>query len=188
MMTTQGSFLMQEATLLHQRGELAEAALRYERVLAAEKRNLNALYFLAMIRCQQGALDEGIELARKALKIEPKLAAAHNLIGMAQQQRGKSELALSHFTARSSQSGPVRSHRQSRAPASHARPAQGCNRSSTHALRPDTRRPVGRGTALMFGGRDAAALGDFDAAVAAEPGSASALASRGYLLNQLGVS
>src|ERR1700730_19027 len=97
MMTTPGSFLMQEATLLHQRGELAEAALRYERVLALEKRNLNALYFLATIRCQQGALDDGIALAHKALKIEPKLAAAHNLIGMAQQQRGKSELALSHF-------------------------------------------------------------------------------------------
>jgi len=70
MMNTPGSFLMQEATLLHQRGELAEAALRYERVLAAEKRNLNALYFLAAIRCQQGRLDDGIALALKALKIE----------------------------------------------------------------------------------------------------------------------
>src|SRR4051812_18620023 len=97
MMTMPTSFLMQEATLLHQRGELAEAARRYERVLAAEKRNLHALYFLAAIRCQQGRLDEGIELARRALKIDPKLAAAHNLIGMAQQQSGRYEVALSHF-------------------------------------------------------------------------------------------
>jgi tetratricopeptide (TPR) repeat protein len=187
---TTGSFLMQEASLLHQRGELAEAALRYERVLAAEKRNLNALYFLATIRCQQGALDEGIELARKALKIEPKLGPAHNLIGMAQQQRGKNELALSHYDRAVGANRDLFEAWLNRA---RLQVTLGRRKEAIEsfdravALRPDhALARLGRGTALMIGDRDADALRDFDAAVAAEPGLAPALANRGYLLNRLG--
>jgi tetratricopeptide (TPR) repeat protein len=190
MMTTPGSFLMQEAALLHQRGELAEAALRYERVLTLEKRNLNALYFLAMIRCQQGALDEGIELARKALKIEPKLGPAHNLIGMAQQQRGKYELALSHFDRAVASNRDLFEAWLNRA---RLQVTLGRRRQAIEsfdraiALRPEhAPARLGRGTALMFDDRDAEALSDFNAAVAAAPGLAQALASRGYLLNRLG--
>jgi tetratricopeptide (TPR) repeat protein len=190
MMNTPGSFLMQEATLLHQRGELAEAALRYERVLAVEKRNLNALYFLATIRCQQGALDDGIELARKALKIEPKLAAAHNLIGMAQQQRGKCEVALSHFDRAVAANRDLFEAWLNRAS---LQVTLGRRKEAIEsfdraiALRPNhAPARLARGTALMFGDRDAEALRDFDAAVAAAPDLASALASRGYLLNRLG--
>jgi tetratricopeptide (TPR) repeat protein len=189
-MTTPGSFLMQEATLLHQRGELAEAALRYERVLTLEKRNLNALYFLATIRCQQGALDDGIELARRALKIEPKLAAAHNLIGMAQQQRGKSELALSHFDRAVAINQDLFEAWLNRA---RLQVTLGRRKDAIEsfdraiALRPDhALARLGRGTALMIGDRDEDALGDFNAAVAAAPGLAPALAHRGYLLNRLG--
>src|ERR1043165_1027652 len=88
------SFLMQEATLLHQQGRLSDAAARYEQVLAQEKRNLDAHFLLATIHCQQGRLNEGIELARKAIKLDPKYAAAHNLIAIAQQRLGRTELAL----------------------------------------------------------------------------------------------
>ena len=69
------TFLMQEATLLHQQGQLSEAAVRYEQVLAQEKKNADAHFLLATIHCQQGRLTDGIELARKAIKIEPKYAA-----------------------------------------------------------------------------------------------------------------
>ena len=53
------SFLMQEATLLHRQGQLAEAAARYEQVLAQEKKNPDALFVLATIHCQQGRLERG---------------------------------------------------------------------------------------------------------------------------------
>jgi tetratricopeptide (TPR) repeat protein len=189
-MTTPGSFLMQEATLLHQRGELAEAALRYERVLAAEKRNLNALYFLAAIRCQQGRLDDGIALAHKALKIEPKLAAAHNLIGMAQQQRGKNEVALSHFDRAVAANPDVFEAWFNRA---RLQSMLGRSKEAVEsferaiALRPDhALARFGRGTTLMITDRDTDALKDFDAAVAADPKFAPAFANRGYLLNRLG--
>jgi tetratricopeptide (TPR) repeat protein len=189
-MDVSASFLMQEATLLHQRGDLVEAALRYERVLVTEKRNLNALYFLATIRCQQGALDDGIELARKALKIEPKLGPAHNLIGIAQQQRGKSELALSHFDRAVAANCDLFEAWLNRA---HLQVALSRRRQAIEsfdraiALRPDhALARFGRGTALMIADRDADALKDFDAALAADPKLAPALANRGYLLNRLG--
>src|SRR6188474_1803303 len=91
------AFLMQEAALLHRRGDLTAAAARYEQVLTLEKRNHGALFGLATIHCQQGRLDEGIEFARRAVKAEPKFAAAHNLIGLAQQKLGRAELALNQF-------------------------------------------------------------------------------------------
>jgi len=56
-----GVIPMQELTLLHTARRIAEAAAALtSRVLAAEKRNLNALYFLAADRCQQGRLDDGM--------------------------------------------------------------------------------------------------------------------------------
>ena len=91
------AFLMQEAALLHRRGELAEAARALRAGAGAREGNLGALFGLATIHCQQGRLGEGIELARRAVKAEPKFAAAHNLIGLAQQKLGRAELALNQF-------------------------------------------------------------------------------------------
>src|ERR1044072_6501268 len=74
------SFLMQEATSLHRQGQLVEAAARYEAVLAREKRNTDAMFLLATVLCQQGRLADGIETARKAIKLDPKYAHAYNLM------------------------------------------------------------------------------------------------------------
>jgi protein O-GlcNAc transferase len=81
--------LMQEASLLHRQGKLAEAAARYRQVLALEKKNLGAMFGLATIHCQEGRLEEGIEVARKVVKAAPRYAPAHNLIGLAQQRLGR---------------------------------------------------------------------------------------------------
>src|SRR4030095_4978614 len=78
-------------------GDLPQAAARYEQVLALDKRNLGATFGLATLQCQQGRLNEGIELARRALKIDPKFAPAYNLVGLAQQKLGRGELALNQF-------------------------------------------------------------------------------------------
>src|SRR4029453_2010063 len=91
------SFLMQEATALHREGQLAEAALRYEQGLGREKKNADAMFLLPPIQCQQGRLSDGIETARKAIKIDSKYAPAYNLMGVAQQQLGRTELALNSF-------------------------------------------------------------------------------------------
>ena len=50
-MKAPASFLMQEAALLHQRGELAQAAARYGQVLALEKvRDVGELMKLTAVK------------------------------------------------------------------------------------------------------------------------------------------
>lgn len=184
------SFLMQEAIALHRRGELAAAAARYEQVLAAEKKNLDALYFLASIHCQQGRLAEGVELARRALKIEPKFAPAHDLIGVAQLGLGRNELALNHFD-RAVAANPAFAEawfNRARVLLSLNRRAQAVESfDKAIALNPDHMLArYGRGVALMFDDRNTQALSDFSAAIGLDPRFPLAHAYRGYLLNRLG--
>ena len=63
--------LLQEAARLHRQGAVADAERRYRQVLGSEPEHATALYHLAVIGCQQGRFDEGIELARRSLASEP---------------------------------------------------------------------------------------------------------------------
>jgi|RhiMethySRZTD1v2_1073278.scaffolds.fasta_scaffold38162_4 tetratricopeptide (TPR) repeat protein len=189
-MTTSAAFLMQEAALLHRRGDLPAAAQRYAQVLTLEKRNRAALFGLATIHCQQGRLDEGIELARRAVKAEPKFAAAHNLIGVAQQRLGRAELALNQFDrAIAAEANFVEAWiNRGNVLAALARRSHAIESfSRAIALQPENVLALNaRGTALMIDDRDHEAIADFGAAVARDPNFASAFANRGYLLNRLG--
>ena len=184
------AFQMQEAALLHRRGDLTAAAARYEQVLTLEKRNHGALFGLATIHCQQGRLEQGIELARRAVKVEPKFAAAHNLIGVAQQKLGRAELALNQFDrAIAAEANFVEAWiNRGNVLAALARRGHAIESfSRAIALRPDHVPALNaRGTALMIDDRDEEAIADFDAAVARDPNFALAFANRGYLLNRLG--
>jgi cytochrome c-type biogenesis protein CcmH/NrfG len=75
-MASASSFLLQEAAQFHERGALAEAASRYRQVLESEPQNVDALYCLAVIGCQQGRFSEGIDLLRQALAVDPRHARA----------------------------------------------------------------------------------------------------------------
>jgi tetratricopeptide (TPR) repeat protein len=184
------SFLMQEATALHREGQLVEAAIRYEQVLAREKRNTDAMFLLATAQCQQGRLSDGIETARRAIRIDPKCAVAHNLIGVAQLELGRAELALNSFD-RAVAADPAFAeawfnralHLLTLGRRVHA--IESFDRSIS--LNPDHAvARHGRGTALMLEDRNEAALSDLTAAVTLDPNLALALANRGYLLNRLG--
>jgi tetratricopeptide (TPR) repeat protein len=184
------SFLMQEATSLHRQGQLAEAAARYEQVLTREKKNTDALFLLATVHCQQGRFNDGIETARRAIKIDPKYAAAHNLIGLAQQQLGRTELALNSFDRAVATDPAFAEAWFNRALnlltlGRRVHAIESFDRSIAlnpqHALARH-----GRGTALMLEDRNEPALGDLSAAVALDPHLPQALANRGYLLNRLG--
>src|SRR3954463_10210187 len=75
--------LLQEAARLHRQGAVADAERRYRQVLGSEPEPAAALSHLAVVRCQQGRLDEAIERARPSLAREPHQPRAHNLLGMA---------------------------------------------------------------------------------------------------------
>jgi tetratricopeptide (TPR) repeat protein len=184
------SFLMQEATSLHRQGQLAEAAVAYEQVLAREKKNTDALFLLATVHCQQGRLSDGIDIARKAIKIDPKYAAAHNLVGFAQQRLGNVELALNSFDRAVAADPAFAEAWFNRALLQltlgrRAHAIESFDRMI--ALNPDhALARHGRGTALMLEDRNEAALSDLTAAAALDPRLSHALATRGYLLNRLG--
>lgn len=175
---------------MHRAGQLAEAATRYEQVLAREKKNTDALFLLATIYCQQRRLNDGIETARKAIKLDPKYAAAHNLIGVAQQQLGRTELALNSFDRAVGADPTFGEAWLNRALilmalGRRAHAIDGFDRAI--ALAPQNAVALhARGTALMLEDRNEAALSDLTTAVALDPQLAVARARRGYLLNRLG--
>jgi tetratricopeptide (TPR) repeat protein len=183
-------FLLQEAAQLHRRGDLAAAAVRYEQVLALEKKNRGALFGLATIHCQQGRFDAGIELARRIVKAEPKFAAAHNLIGLAQHKLGRVELALNHFDRAVAADPRLADAWINRAHAllGLGRPDQAIE-SFDQAVALGARKAevhYARGGALLFADRDHEALEDLTTATTLNAGHAPAWASRAFLLNRLG--
>jgi tetratricopeptide (TPR) repeat protein/SAM-dependent methyltransferase len=89
--------LLEEGARLHRQGALADAASRYRQVLQSEPDHAQALYHLAVIGCQQGQFQPGIELARQSLASDPHQPRAHNLVGMALSRLGRQEEALASF-------------------------------------------------------------------------------------------
>lgn len=83
--------------MLHRQGALGEAASRYADVLRSDPLNTDALYYLAMIACQQGRFELGVDLARKALAIDPSQSRIHNVLGLALGRLGQDTAALRSF-------------------------------------------------------------------------------------------
>jgi len=82
---------------MHQRGAIADAALRYSQVLKFEPKNVNALCLLGRASRELQRFTESIKLLRKAIKLAPKHAAAHNYLGQTLKDQGRAEEALASF-------------------------------------------------------------------------------------------
>lgn len=181
---------MQEAGLLHRQGKLTEAAARYAQVLTLEKKNFGALFGLATIHCQQGRLEDGIELARKVLKADAKFAPAHNLIGLAQQRLGRAELALNQLDRAVAANPGFTEAWINRAHVLLAlKRRDQAIESFDRAIALDDRNAAtryARGVALLFADRDDDAIADLTAAIGLHADFAQAFASRAFLLNRLG--
>ena len=71
---------LQEAVLLHQSGQLKQAATIYQQVLDIEPENANALHLLGLVSHQSGQSETAITLIKQALNISPnQLNYLHNL-------------------------------------------------------------------------------------------------------------
>jgi tetratricopeptide (TPR) repeat protein len=89
--------VLQEALALHRRGALAEAASGYAAVLRDDPANVDAHYYLGMLRCKESRFEEGAEHARRALAADPHHVRAHILLGRALSAVGKRDEALEQF-------------------------------------------------------------------------------------------
>lgn len=79
--TADAQALLTRAVTHHQNGQLAEAATLYEQVLKRLPRQADALHLSGLIKAQTGALAEGIERIRQAMKADPKQPIFHANLG-----------------------------------------------------------------------------------------------------------
>jgi tetratricopeptide (TPR) repeat protein len=181
--------LLQDAARLHRQGAVAEAANRYRQVLQSEPENVQALYHLAVIECQQGQFREGIDLARRSLASDPRQPRAHNLLGMALGRLGQQQEALASFDRAIAEQPDFADAHGNRASALMelgrvAEAVAGCERAV--ALAPNS---VGDwlnlGTALHQLGRHEEAIESFDRALALQANIREAHFSRGNALAHL---
>ncbi|MDD9925664.1 MAG: tetratricopeptide repeat protein [Rhodospirillaceae bacterium] len=83
-----GSFDGPAADIMHvalrafEAGKFDGAAIGFETVLADDPDNAEALYFLSVIRYQQGQNDDALPLAERAATARPESEDCHNLLGL----------------------------------------------------------------------------------------------------------
>ncbi len=78
--------LLQQGLFHHRQGELARAMDHYTQVLRNDPTNAEALYYVALVACQEGQFQQGIDLAKRALSLGEPQARVHNLIGKAHER------------------------------------------------------------------------------------------------------
>ena len=147
---------MQEAVVLHRQGALADAAMRYTEVMRREPKNVDAVFFLALIMTQQRDFQEAVRLLRKVIKLAPPHAGAHNLLGATLRATGHHDEALRSF-----------------------------KRALTHKP-DFFEAYVNAAQSLIDRGESAEAVAIHERAVAANPGRAEPLINRGLMLNSIG--
>ena len=89
--------LLQQGLFHHQRGEVAPAMEHYTEVLRIDPRNPDALYYIAVIACQDGQFKQGIDACPPLAPVGRAQARAHNLIGQALHRLGQLKEALASF-------------------------------------------------------------------------------------------
>lgn len=89
--------LLQQGLFHHRQGDLAQAMERYVEVLRNDPQNADALYYVAVVACQEGKFQQGVELARRAIAHGPPHARVHNLLGQAQYRLGEQLEAIKNF-------------------------------------------------------------------------------------------
>ena len=82
---------------LHRQGELTAAERIYREVLEQQPRHFDSLHMLGVIALQTRRAERGIELIRKAIGLNEKVAAAHNNLGKALLDLGRPGEALASF-------------------------------------------------------------------------------------------
>jgi tetratricopeptide (TPR) repeat protein len=75
--------LLQQGLFHHRQRQLAQAMERYIEVLKGDPTNADALYYVAVVACEDGQYQQGIDLAKRAIDVGKPQARVHNLMGQA---------------------------------------------------------------------------------------------------------
>lgn len=187
--STASQLVFAQALALHQRGQLAAAEKIYEDILRQQPSNFDALHLLGLISAQTGRSERGIDLIRRAIRLNGNVADANNNLGNALRALRRFDEALASFdraTALKQDLSPALYNRgltladlgrHEEALASYDR---------VIALVPNHADAYrNRGAALRKLGRLEAALASLDRAIALKPNDTGAHNDRGNVLNDL---
>lgn len=148
--------LLQQGLFHHRQGQIAQAMERYTEVLKNDPNNGEALYYVAVVCCQDGQYKQGAELARKAIAAGLDTPKVHNLLGQALDRLGEPLEAIKSFDKAI---------------------AVDPNFAEAHG---------NRANILVDAGLPEEALKSFDRALALNPNAPTDLLNRGALLQDLG--
>ena len=81
----------------HQRGQIAEAEKAYRAILQAEPKHPDAMYLLGVALLQQRRFEAVEQQLRLAISLQPNVAMLHYNRGLALQQLGRHQEALTSF-------------------------------------------------------------------------------------------
>ena len=82
-MSDSSAVLLRQAVARHQAGDIFQAMVAYQRLLAADPRNPDALHMLGVALAQRGAFGEAVPLMRAAAQLCPASAMVHLNLGNA---------------------------------------------------------------------------------------------------------
>ena len=88
---------LNQGMALHRQGKLADAERCYGEVLQRQPDHFDALHLLGVIARQTRRTEQGVDLIKKAIGLNPKVAAAHNNLGNALRDLKRSAEALASY-------------------------------------------------------------------------------------------
>src|SRR5450759_2883480 len=182
--------LLQQGLFHHRQGDIALAMERYVEVLQRDPQNDDALYYVAMVACQDGQFQQGAELARRAIVVGPLQARLHNLLGQALYRLGQPLEAVKNFDQAIALDANFADAHGNRANIliDAGFPDEALKSlDRALALNPTSATDwLNRGALLQSLGRHEEALASFDKAIVCGPDVAEAHVNRGNALKDLG--
>lgn len=182
--------LIQQGLFHHRQGDIAQAMERYVEVLRNDPKNADALYYIAVVACQDGQFKEGADLARRAIAAGTPQARMHNLLGQALYRLGERLEAIKNYDQAIALDEKLADAHGNRANvlADAGFPDEALKSfDRALALNPMSATDwLNRGALLQSLGRHEEALASFDKAIMCGPDVAEAHVNRGNALKDLG--
>jgi tetratricopeptide (TPR) repeat protein len=180
---------LNQGMVLHRQGRLADAERCYGEVLQRQPNHFDALHLLGVIARQTRRTGRGVELIKKAIGLNPNVAAAHSNLGNALMELKRPVEALASYDKAIALKPDVAEAHNNRGNAlmDLKRPAEAlASYDKAIALKPDYAwAHNNRGNALKNLKRLAEALASYDWAIALKPEIAEAHYNRGNALRDL---
>ena len=180
---------LNQGMALHQQGKLADAERCYGEVLQRQPDHFDALHLLGVITCQTRRTDRGVELIKRAIGLNPKIAAAHSNLGNALMDLKRPGEALASYDKAIALKPDFAEAHNNRGNALNAlnRPEEAiASCDNAIALNPNYANAYNnRGNALKDLKRPKEAIASFDKAIALKPDFAEAHNNRGNALKEL---